>query len=97
MLFTLVFSVHWIIVFAGLLTWRPKDLRDEEAGIEMTTHIVDDSSLEVQDRNGDVATLSTGSEGNHNANVIRTTSSNCSTESLVEDHPVLSTSGSPPK
>lgn len=53
MLFTLVFSVHWIIVFAGLLTWRPKDLRDEEAGIEMTTHIVDDSSLEVQDRNGD--------------------------------------------
>ncbi|KAF6236446.1 hypothetical protein HO173_005227 [Letharia columbiana] len=52
-LFILVFSVHWIIVFAGLLTWRPKDLRDEEAGIEMTTHIVDDSSLEVQDRNGD--------------------------------------------
>lgn len=91
-----LFSVHWVIIFAGLSMWRPKDRRDEEAGIEMITLSVDGSSLEAQDQNGDIATLSASSEGNHDFNVNRISSSYCSTGPLVEDDPVRSTNAPPP-
>ena len=51
------------------------DLRDEGARLETTTHIVDGSSLGIQDHNGDMAIDSAGDEGNHNGNVNLTASS----------------------
>lgn len=73
--FTLLFSFSWTIVAAGLLTWQPKDLRDEGARLQTTTRIVDGSSLGIQDHNGDIAINSAGDEGNHTTNVILTASS----------------------
>ena len=40
---TIILSLHWIVVFIGLLAWRPKILCNEEAEIEMTTYVVDNS------------------------------------------------------
>lgn len=96
-LFTLILSVYWIIVFAGLLTWRPKYLRDEEAGIEMTTQIVDDSSLEIQYNKDVMAIPFVSGVGFHSFTENAMTSSKRGTGSLVKDDPVRSTNGSSPK
>ena len=52
---TMLLSLHWIVVFVGLLAWRPKDLCNEEAGIEMTTYVVDNSSPDVHHHHSDIA------------------------------------------
>ena len=62
LLSTLVFSMHWIIVFAGLLAWRPKDLCNEEAEVEMTTYVFDDSSPEVHDHHSNIAPSFAGTQ-----------------------------------
>ena len=46
---TILFFLHWIVVIAGLLAWRPNDLRNEEPEVEMTTYVIDNSSPEVHD------------------------------------------------
>ena len=47
--------LHWIVVLVGLLTWRPNDLRNEEAEIAMATYVVDNSRSEVHDHYSDMA------------------------------------------
>ena len=52
---TMLLFLHWIVVFVGLLTWRPNDLRNEEAEIAMATYVVDNSRSEVHDHYSEMA------------------------------------------
>lgn len=64
LLSALIFSMHWIIVFAGLLAWRPNE--NKEAEVEMTIYVVDDSSSEVHDRHSNTAPSFAGVQETHN-------------------------------
>ena len=64
-LFALFLFIHWIIVFAGLLAWRPNDLRNEEAEVEMTTCAIDNSSSEVHHHHSDIALSFAGVQETH--------------------------------
>ena len=52
---TILFSLHWIVVFVGLLAWRPNDLPNEEEEVEMTTYVIDNSSPQVHDHHSNTA------------------------------------------
>ena len=81
---TILLSLHWIVVFAGLLTWRPNDLRNEEAGDEMTTYVIDNSSPEVHDHHSNTAPSFAG--------IQETRSFYVNTGPLFETPPDISTS-----
>ena len=52
---TMLLFLHWIVVLVGLVSWRPDNVRNEEAEIEMTTYVVDNSRSEVHDHYSDMA------------------------------------------